>query len=82
MNSCRVSPHILPGAVNGLVTGSYALASAKGNCTREFWEDIVKTDPAFKGTHVMVVHAGKASGDSRPPALDRKVVARQPALAK
>lgn len=62
--------YILPGAVNGLVTGSYAMASAKGTCTRDFWEDIVHTDPAFRGTHVVVVYAGKAVGNARPPALD------------
>jgi hypothetical protein len=59
--------YILPGAVNGLVTGSYAMASAKGTCTRDFWEDISKTDPDFRGTHVGVAYAGK-TGSSAPPA--------------
>lgn len=66
--------YVLPGAVNGLVTGSYAMASAKGTCTRDFWEDICKTDPDFKGTHVVVAYAGKRS-NSRPPALNRSAVA-------
>lgn len=61
--------YVLPGAVNGLITGSYAMASAKGTCTRDFWEDIVRIDPDFRGTHVVVVYAGKAAGDSIPPAL-------------
>jgi hypothetical protein len=63
--------YVLPGAVNGLVTGSYALASAKGSCTRDFWEDVVHSDPDFAGTHVEVLYAGKNWGDSAPPALDR-----------
>ncbi|MCR4333655.1 MAG: hypothetical protein NUV60_01370 [Patescibacteria group bacterium] len=66
--------YLFSGAVNGLVTGSYAMASAKGSCTREFWEDIAKSDPDFRGTHVMVVYAGKASGGSVPPALDKGAV--------
>jgi len=67
--------YVLPGGVNGLYSGGYAMASAKGTCTRDFWEDIAKTDPDFKGTHVEVVHAGKAWGNSRPPALSNPVVA-------
>ncbi len=59
--------YLLPGAVNGLVTGSYAMASAKGTCTRDFWEDISKTDPDFRGTHVGVAYAGKTR-NSAPPA--------------
>lgn len=66
--------YVLPGAVNGLVSGSYSMASAKGNCTEKFWTDIAKTDPAFAGTHVIVVYAGKRSGGSIPPALDRAAV--------
>lgn len=62
--------YLLPGAINGLVTGSYALASAKGTCTRDFWEDIVKSDPEFIGTHIVVAYAGK-TGRSVPPALER-----------
>ena len=64
--------YILPGAVNGLITGSYAMASAKGTCTRDFWEDVVHTDPDFRGTHIVVVYAGKAVGNSAPPALNEK----------
>lgn len=60
--------YLLPGAVNGMVSGAYAMASAKGTCTRDFWEDIAKTDPDFRGTHVSVAYSGKRS-DSRPPAL-------------
>lgn len=60
--------YILPGAVNGLVSGSYSMAAAKGDCTRQFWEDISKTDPDFRGTHVTIVYAGK-TGSSVPPAL-------------
>jgi hypothetical protein len=71
--------YVLPGAVNGLVTGSYALASAVGTCTRDFWSDIVDNDPDFAGTHVEVVYAGKAWGDSHPPALDHSAVAAPPA---
>ncbi|MBU6490548.1 hypothetical protein KGQ25_00040 [Patescibacteria group bacterium] len=63
--------YLLPGAVNGLITGSYAMASAKGTCTRDFWEDVVHTDPDFRGTHVVVVYAGKAFGNSMPPALKK-----------
>ena len=69
--------YILPGAVNGLTTGAHSMASAKGDCTRQFWEDIAKTDPDFKGTHVVIVHAGK-SGDSRPPALLPVTVSPKP----
>ncbi len=61
--------YVLPGAVNGLITGSYAMASAKGTCTRDFWEDVVHTDPDFRGTHVVTVFAGKSAGNSIPPAL-------------
>jgi len=61
------------GGVNGLVTGSYALAAGVGGCTRDFWEDISKSDPAFAGTHVEIVYAGKSWGDSHPPALDKKI---------
>ena len=61
--------YLLPGAVNGLISGSYAMASAKGTCTRDFWEDVVHSNPLFAGTHVVVVYAGKAAGDSVPPAL-------------
>ncbi|MHB1163102.1 MAG: hypothetical protein ACYCZZ_01040 [Minisyncoccota bacterium] len=64
--------YILPGAVNGMVTGSYAMSSAKGTCTRDFWEDVVHTDPDFRGTHIVVVYAGKAFGNSAPPALGEK----------
>jgi hypothetical protein len=60
--------YLLPGAVNGMVSGAYAMASAKGTCTRDFWEDIAKTDPDFRGTHVSVAYAGKR-GNSTPPAL-------------
>lgn len=70
--------YILPGALNGALGGGYSMASAKGDCTRQFWEDIAKTDPDFKGTHVVIVHAGK-SGNSVPPALNRAAVARPPA---
>lgn len=66
--------YLLPGAVNGLVTGSYAMASAKGTCTRDFWEDIAKMDPDFRGTHVSVAYAGKRWGGSVPPALVQKAV--------
>ena len=61
------------GGVNGLVTGSYAMASAVGTCTRDFWDDVVHTDPAFAGTHVEVVYAGKAWGNSSPTALMQSV---------
>ncbi len=69
--------YLLPGAVNGLVSGSYAMASAKGTCTRDFWEDVSRTDQDFKGTHVVVVYAGK-SGNSVPPALEQSAVAPTP----
>ncbi len=69
--------YLLPGAVNGLVAGSYAMASAKGTCTRDFWDDVAKTDPDFKGTHVEDVLAGK-SGNSAPPALEQSVAAPTP----
>ena len=70
--------YLLPGAVNGLVSGSYALASGKGTCARDFWDDISRSDPDFKGTHVEVVYAGKSS-QSRPPALDHSVTVPAPA---
>lgn len=72
--------YLLPGAVNGLVTGSYAMASAKGSCTRDFWNDISKSksDPDFEGTHVEPVYAGK-SLHSRPPALDYSATIPAPA---
>ncbi len=69
--------YLTAGAINGLVTGSYAMASAKGTCTRDFWEDIVKTDPDFKGTHVVVAYAGKTR-NSRPPLLDRSAISSPP----
>jgi len=69
--------YVLPGAVNGLVSGAYSMASAKGDCTRQFWEDIAKSDPDFKGTHVVAVYSGKRR-DSHPPALERKSVAPPP----
>lgn len=65
---------ILPGAYNGLITGSYAMASAKGTCTDKFWTDVSKTRPEFAGTHVLTVFAGKKWGDSAPPALDKSAV--------
>ena len=65
----------------GATSGSYSMASAKGDCTRQFWEDIVKTDPDFQGTHVVIVYAGKRWGDSRPPAmLNRDTVAKPQVL--
>lgn len=70
---------LVPGAVNGLVTGSYAMASAKGTCTVEFWRLTVERDPSLKGTIVIPVLAGKAWGQALPPALDRGAVARPPA---
>lgn len=60
--------YLLPGGVNGLYSGAYAMASAKGNCTQKFWEDVAKTDPDFRGTHVLVAHSGKTD-NSAPPAL-------------
>lgn len=66
--------YLLPGAVNGLVTGSYAMASAKGTCTRDFWEDIAKTDQDFRGTHITVAYAGKKWGGSIPPALEKQAI--------
>lgn len=64
--------YLFSGAVNGLITGSYAMASAKGTCTRDFWSDVSKSDPDFRGTHVVVAYAGKSSS-SRPPTLDKSV---------
>ena len=66
--------YLLPCAVYGGTSGAYAMASAKGSCTRDFWEDVAKTDPDFRGTHVVVIHSGRRWGDSRPPALDRTAV--------
>ncbi len=57
------------GGVNGLITGAYAMASAVGTCTRDFWSEVVHTDPVFAGAWVEVVYAGKAWGNSSPPAL-------------
>ena len=70
--------YLFAGAANGLVTGSYAMASAKGTCTRDFWDDVSKNDPAFRGTHVEVVYAGKRWHDSVPPALDHSAMSRAP----
>ena len=64
--------YLFAGGINGLITGSYAMASAKGACTRDFWEDVVHSDPDFRGTHVVTVFAGKALGNSVPPALSQK----------
>ena len=61
------------GGVNGIITGSYAMASAVGTCTRDFWDDVVHTSPLFAGAHVEVVYYGKRWGDSAPPALSRPV---------
>ncbi len=61
------------GGVNGIITGSYAMASAVGTCTRDFWDDVVHTSPLFSGAHVEVVYYGKRWGDSAPPALSRPV---------
>lgn len=60
--------YLLPGAVNGLYSGSYAMASVKGTCTVEFWRLTLEKNPEFKGTVVVPVLAGK-SGNSRPLAL-------------
>lgn len=67
------------GVPYGMQSGSYSMASAKGSCTRDFWGDIAKTDPDFKGTHVEIVYYAKNWGDSKPPALDRSAIARPPA---
>lgn len=66
------------GALNGMTSGSYDLASLKGECTRGFWGDVRNTDPAYRGTHVGVVRFGKKWGGSLPPALDRSAVAQPP----
>ena len=57
------------GGINGALTGSYAMASAIGTCTRDFWDDVVHTNPLFAGAHVEVVYYGKRWGGSAPPAL-------------
>lgn len=57
--------YLLPGAVNGLYSGSYAMASVKGTCTVEFWRLTLEKNPEFKGTVVVPVLAGK-SGNSYP----------------
>ncbi len=62
----------------GATSGSYSMASAKGDCTRQFWEDVVKTDPDFRGTHIVIVYAGKKWGDSMPPALDKSAYKPKP----
>lgn len=67
--------YLLPGAVNGLYSGSYAMASTKGTCTVEFWRLTLEKNPEFKGTIVVSVLAGKSS-NSRPPTLDRSAIAR------
>lgn len=61
--------YILPGFVNGLYSGGYSAASAKGDCTRQFWTLSQEKDPSLKGTAVMVVHAGKST--AIPPNLER-----------
>jgi hypothetical protein len=63
--------YLLPGAVNGLYSGSYAMASVKGTCTVEFWRLTLEKNPEFKGTVVVPVLAGKSS-NSAPPTLERK----------
>lgn len=57
------------GGVNGLTAGSYAMAAAVGQCTIDFWKDVVHNSPAFRGAHVVIVYDGKRLGDSLPPAL-------------
>lgn len=66
--------YLFSGAVNGVITGSYSMASAKGTCIRDFWDLSLKKHPELVGTVVEVVLAGKAVSNSVPPALERKPV--------
>lgn len=61
--------YILPGFVNGLYSGGYSAAAAKGDCTRQFWTLSQEKDPTLKGTIVAIVYAGKSS--AVPPNLER-----------
>ena len=63
------------GAFNGMQNGSYALVSAIGNCTRDFWQYNVKRNPKLEGTYVQIAYYSKRSGNSAPPALDRQAIA-------
>ncbi len=65
------------GGVNGYATGSYNLAVGIGSCTVQFWADVVKDNPAFKGAKIVSLPYGKRAGGSLPPALspeDRKKI--------
>lgn len=64
--------YLLPGAANGLVTGSYAQVAAKGDCAKTNWEEYVKREPKYAGIHIGVAYAGKAWGNSAPPAYHPK----------
>ena len=69
------------GGINGALTGSYAMASAIGTCTRDFWDDVVHTNPLFAGAHVEVVYYGKRWFGSAPPALRGAVANNTPQAA-
>lgn len=64
-----IGAYVLPGAVNGLVTGSYGMASAKGRCAQKNWDEYKATTGKYRGIHIDVAYAGKAWGGSMPPAL-------------
>ncbi len=64
-----IGAYVLPGAVNGLITGSYGMASAKGRCAQKNWDEYKATTGKYKGIHIDVAYAGKAWGGSMPPAL-------------
>jgi hypothetical protein len=59
------------GSINGMVSGSYAMSAAKGDCTRQHWEEMKRDNPNLRGVAVTVAYAGKRMGGSAPPTLDR-----------
>lgn len=62
--------YLLPGAVNGLISGSYAFAAAKGDCVRTKWDEYKRETGKYKGIHVGIAYAGKNWGNSAPPMLE------------
>lgn len=60
------------GGANGAISGSYSLSNGVANCSEYFVND-VRDKPQYEadlgGFHVLPATAGKAWGDSSPPAL-------------
>lgn len=65
------------GAVNGLQTGSYGMATLKGGCTSAHWSVSQKMNGNWAGTFVHTVTAGRKPG-AQPLRLTKKPAAPPP----